>query len=273
MLRRVDGRALTKSDLGDFVLRYVPDRAADAMARLVEEAVVDAEARREGVTVPPELLRARTDAYVEDRRKDARVQYGATVDFEKLLLERYGRGLEGFRADAERLVRVELLCDRLVRLDQFREDGVEVRVLVLATQDAALDAARSLRAGADMTVIAERAGARRPAPPAQFARGEIPEKDVEARLFAAATGDVLDPVPFGAAGGVFWQVFKVTRAWKGAAEPWTTIAGRVEDSLRAFPASQEERRRWRGRAFARHEIAEGGDAGGAKGSVRTSAGQ
>jgi hypothetical protein len=243
------------------------------MERLVEEAVVDAEAGRESVTLPSGLLAARTDAYVEDRRKDARVQFGATVDFERLLVERTGRGVDGLRADAERLVRVELLRERLARLDQFRDDGVEVRVLVLPTQDAAFDAAKSLRAGADMTVLAERAGARRPAAPAQVARGEIPERDVEARLFAASAGDVLDPVPFNAGGAVFWQVFKVTRAWKGSAEPWTSIAARVEESLRASPASPEECARWLGRVCARQDAADAGDVRGAKGSVRGAAGQ
>jgi hypothetical protein len=251
----VDGRPVTTSDLGDFVLRYSPDRAAEALDQLLDEAVIHLEAAREGVAVTDAVVAGRTDAWIEARRREARVQFGASTDFEKLLRDRYGRDLASYRADAERIVRAACLRDRLVRLDQLREDGVEVRVLVLASQDAAIDAARSLRAGADMTVLAERAGLRRPSAPAPSARGEIPEKDVEAALFAASAGDVLDPVPFDVAGkGRFWQVFKVVRAWKGGAEPWTALAPRVEASLAASPVTDDEYVRWRRRAFARHTV-------------------
>jgi hypothetical protein len=251
----VDGRAVTTSDLGDFVLRYSPDRAAEALDQLLDEAVIRAEAARERVSVADAVVAARTDAWIDDRRREARVQYGATTDFEKLLRERYGRDLASYRADAERIVGALCLRDRLVRVDQFREDGVEVRVLVLPAKADADAAAKSLRDGADMTLFAERAGLRRPATPAPAARGEIPEKEVEARLFAAAAGDVLDPVPFDVAGkGTFWQVFKVTRAWRGSSEPWTALAARVEESLAGAPVTDDEYLRWRRRAFARHRI-------------------
>ena len=251
----VDGRAVTKSDLGDFVLRYSPDRAAEALDQLVDEAVIGAEAARESVSVADAVVTARTDAWIDDRRREARVQYGASTDFEKLLRERYGRDLASYRADAERIVRALCLRDRLVRLDEFREDGVEVRVLVLPGQADAAVAARSLRDGADMTLYADRAGLRRPAAPMPVARGEIPEKDLEARLFAASAGDVLDPTPFDVAGkGTFWQVFKVTSAWRGCAEPWSAMRTRVEASLAGSPVGDDEYLRWRHRAFARHRV-------------------
>lgn len=264
---RVDGRPVTKSALGDFVLRYMPDRAADALDRLVDEAVIEAEAARESVTLDEETVRVRADAYVEDRRRDARVEYGASTDFEKLLRDRYGRDLASFRADAERVVVTLLLRDRLVRLDQFREDGVEVRVLVLGSEEAARAAAKSLRDGADMTILADRIGLRRPAAPAPAARGDIPEKDLEAKLFAAAAGEIVDPEPFTAGdGATYWQVFRVTRSWRASAEPWTALAARAEESLRASPVTEEEYRRWRRRAYARHAIES--DAA-ARGFVRT----
>jgi hypothetical protein len=271
VLWRVDGREITAADLGDFVLRYLPDRAAEALDQLVDEAVVAAEAARESVTVADADVEGAADAYVEDRRRSVRVQFGPSTDFETLLRERWGRDLAQFRADAVRLVRVALVRDRLVRLDQMREDGVEVRVLVLPSEDAARAAAASLREGADMTRYADRAGLRRPSAPAPTARGEIPEKDLEARLFAASAGDVLDPVAFtGQDGGVFWQVFRVARAWRGSDEPWTAIAPRVEESLRASAVTDAEYRRWRARAFARHRVVASDPA---KGSVPPQSGR
>jgi len=267
VLRTIDGRALTKSDLGDFVLRYLPDAAATAMERLVDEAIVEAEARRESVAVSAALVAERADAYVEERRKDARVEFGADVNFEKLVAERYGRDLAAFRADAERLVRTSLLADRLVRLEEFRKDGVETRVVVFADENAARDAVKRLRAGADMTRVAADAGARPPSSPAPIARGDVAERALEERLFAATTGEVLDPIPFVEGGRTWWQVFMATRAWKGADLPWTALARRVEESLRGSPVTREEYERWRARAGARHGEPE------AKGSVRTAAGE
>jgi hypothetical protein len=239
-LARVDGREVTTSELGDFVVRYMPERAAEALDQILDERVIAAEAAREGVTVAVDAVRARTDAYVEDRRREARVQFGADVDFEALLLERQGRDFASWRADAERLVRALCLRDRLVRLDQMREDGVLVRVLVLPTEEAAREAADRIRDGADMTLYAERAQVRRPAAPPPFARGEIPEKDLETWLFAAAGGDVLDPVPFDTAAGRFWQVFKVARAWKGSTDAWSAVAAGIEASLADAPVDEEE---------------------------------
>jgi hypothetical protein len=122
-----------------------------------------------------------------------------------------------------------------------------------------------------MTLLSDRAGVRRPAAPAPAARGEIPEKELEAKLFSAAAGDVLDPVPFEAPGkGTFWQVFKVVRAWRGTGGPWDTVEARVEDSLRTSPVSEDEYRRWRRRAYSRHAV-ETRDA--AKGFVRAPIGE
>ena len=265
MLFRVDGRELTTADLGDFVLRFLPDSAAAALGELRDEAVVLAEAARERVTVPDADVARGVDAYVEDKRRSARVQFGASADFETLLRERWGRDLGRFRADAARPVRTALLRERLVRLDQFREDGVEVRVLVVPSEEAAREAAARLREGADMTRYADAAGLRRPAAPAPSSRGEIPEKDLEARLFAASAGEVLDPVPFTAPDGtVAWQVFRVTRSWRGTAEPWESLAPRVLESLAADAVTEAELRRWRARAYARHAVA---GAEPAKGSV------
>lgn len=265
VLFRVDGRELTTADLGDFVLRFLPDSAAAALDQLRDEAVVLGEAARESVTVPDADVARGVDAYVEEKRRSARVQFGASTDFEKLLRERWGRDLAQFRADAARPVRTALLRDRLVRLDQLREDGVEVRVLVLPSEEAAREAALRLREGADMTRYADTAGLRRPAAPAPYSRGEIPEKDLESRLYAASPGDVLDPVPFTAPDGVVaWQVFRVTRSWRGSAEPWESVAPRVLGSLSADAVTEAELGRWRARAYARHRLAA---ADPAKGSV------
>ena len=128
-LYRVGDRRITKSDLGDFVLRYFPEKAADALTQLVDEALVAAEAEREGIAVDDALVGERADAYLEERRREVRIQFGPDADLETILEKRLGRDLAGYRRDAERLARTGLLLDRLVRVAQLREDRVRIRVL------------------------------------------------------------------------------------------------------------------------------------------------
>jgi hypothetical protein len=237
------------------VLRYLPERANEAAQQLLDEAVIESETQREAVSVADAAVDARTDAWLEDRRRRARIEFGAGTDFEQLVRERYGRDFAAWRADTRRLVRVLLLRDRLVRLDQAREDGVDFRVLVLADEPSARAAVKALSEGADMTLYAQRLSLAKPAAPAPSARGEIPEKDLEERLFAAKDGDVLGPVPFETPEKrTAYQVFKVVRVWKADASPWSALASSIERSLETVAVSDEEVVRWRRRAFARHEV-------------------
>jgi hypothetical protein len=192
----VGSRSVTKADLGDFILRYFPERAADALTQLVDEALIRLEADREQVLLTPAEVEQRTDAYLEERRRQVRIQYGKDVELEQVVRTRFGRDLEQYRKDAQRLAELALLRDRLVRLDQAREDGIEVRVLVFRERETAFEAARRLREGADMTRLAKRAGVRPPEAPPPFTRAEIQPPDLAERLFTAGAGGIPDPEPF-----------------------------------------------------------------------------
>ncbi len=251
----VDGRGITNADLGDFILRYFPDRARDALGQLVDEALVTAEAGREGVDVAAGEVRARADAYIEERRRDVRIQYGPDAVLEQLLAERFGRDFESFRRDAERLARVALLRDRLVRLDQIREARVEVRALVFPDRAAADAGLARLRDGADMTLLAERLGLRAPAAPAPLARSDVRPAERAEELFAAAPGDLLGPTPFEAPDGrTCWEVVKVVAAWPGDGAPWPELRERVEAELRRRAVGVPEYLAWRGRAIERAAV-------------------
>ena len=258
ILYRVGERAIRLSDLGVFLLSYFPDRAGDALTQLLDEALAAAEAEREGVTVADASIAARTDAYLEERRKQARLEYGADVELETVLQRRYGRSLEQYRRDAARLARTQLLIDRLVILDRRRVDRVEFRVLVFDKLDAATSAVERLRAGADMTLLARSSGLRPPVSPPAFARGEIDAEDLAAKLFAAAPGDYIDPVAFqtpDAPGRTFHQVFRVVRVLAGTEAPWSELRDDIERELegkgRTGPRSYL---RWKRRVLARLNV-------------------
>jgi len=258
VLRRIGGRTVTAADVGEHVLRHDPEAALRAIEVLAEAAVVEEEAALEGVSVPEAAAEAATDRAMEERRRSIRLDHGAGVDPDAVLVERYGRTPAAVREDLRAAVRTRMLRDRLVRLSQVRADGVEIRVIVFPDEASAAAAARQVRGGADPTLLARKLGLRAPAAPPPLTREDVPEPAVRESLFGAASGAVLDPMPFDAEDPArpgetrrAWQVFKVVRSWRGSEAPWAEIAAEVEASLAAAPVREAEVRRWRARAEAR----------------------
>jgi len=262
VLYRVGTREITKADLGDFVVRYLPDKAGDALTQLVDQALVLAEAEREGVGVSDEAVRERAAAYLDERRREMRIQYGPDADLERILQERLGRDLDTYRADAARLARVALLMDRLVRLAQLREDGVLLRIVVFPTEERALAALARLETGADMTLLARAERLRPPATPPPLAREDVADEVLRRKLFAARPGDYIAPVPFTAPDGgrTFFQVLRVTRRWEGSAAPYAELRDRIEQDLarrgggKVAPTGPREYLQWKRRALRRHPV-------------------
>lgn len=254
-LYEIGGRALTSADLGDFLLRYFPDRAREPLGQLVDEALVEMEARREGMAADSAAVSARAAAYVEERRREVRVQYGPETTLEQLLERTFGRTLPEFAQDAERLARVALLRDLLVRLDQRREARVEVRALTFGDEQAARDAVERLRAGADLTLMARRLGIRAPAAPPPIGRDEIRPPERADEVFAAGRGVVLEPRAFrGPDGATYWEVVKVVDAWEADRRPWEQLRGAVEESVAQRPVGVPEYLAWRRRALRRARV-------------------
>lgn len=257
-LVQVGSRTLTTADLGDYLLRYLPDQAESSLSQLMEEALVEQEARAEGITADPAAVQRMAVDYVEGNRRAAQVEYGPDVSFEELLRERYGRDLVQYTADARRLARSAYLRDRLVRLDQLRRPGVLVRALLVRDETRAVDVARRVAAGADMTALASRAGLRPPLfpPPVDPAAGPLYE-----RLSVAAPGEVVGPLAFdGVEDGAprrFWQIVKILSVWEASEQPWGTLREQIEapdGSLRLGPVRPSETKLWRARAVERHGV-------------------
>ncbi len=248
----IAGRPLTAADLGDFILRYFPDRAREPLGQLVDEVLVQHEAARENVTVDEPRVSERTAVYLEERRREVRVQYGEDATLEDLLARSFGRTLEEFGHDAERLARVGLLRDRLVRLEQRREERVEVRALTFEDEEQARAAARNLREGADMTLLARRLGLRAPSAPPPLGRSDVQPAERAAEVFAAAPGTVLEPRAFtGRDGRVWWEVIKIVGAWPADDRPWRELAAVIEKGLAARPVGVPEYLAWRRRVVRR----------------------
>lgn len=263
VLYRVGGVEITKAEVGDFVLRYVPERSGEVLTQLLDEALAELDAAREGVTLAPGLVDARVDAHLEATRREARVQYGTDVDLATVLERRFGSTVERYRRDAARLERTRLLIDRLALLDRRRVERVDLRVLVLPSETAAREALRRLREGADMALLASAERVRPPAAPPPLTRDEIGDPELAAKLFEAEPGDYIEPVAFSDPddpGRTFHQVFRVVRHLPASDRPWSELRDEIERELGAGARTgPREYLLWKRRAMERHgvEVLEG----------------
>ena len=245
-------RALTAADLGDFILRYFPDRAREPLGQLVDAALVDHEATREQVNVSDAQVRERAEVYIAERRREVRIQYGEETTLEQLLERSFGRTLDEFRRDAERLARVGLVRDRLVRLEQRRLDRVDVRALTFAEESEARNAVDRLRAGADLTLLAQRLGMRPPSAPPPLGRDDIRPVERAEELFGKTAGEVLDARAFTAPdGSTWWEVVKVVEIWSGDDRPWAALRDAIETSIAVRAVGVPEYLAWRRRVLRR----------------------
>jgi len=144
----LDDRALTKSDLGDFVLATSRTARPRHSIRCSTKPI-EAESARESVSVRSRGARADRCVHLRSGRREARVQYGAATDFEKLLRDATVASSRSYRADAERLVRAQPCGTVSSALTSSARTAVEIRVLVLHDRSAARAAAKSIREGAE----------------------------------------------------------------------------------------------------------------------------
>ncbi len=251
----IGGRSIGESDLGRFMLRYFPDHAREALIQLVDVVLVEAEAARLGVTADERLVREKTSAYVEERARQTREQYGEDARLSDLLEEKYGRDLARFTRDAERLARVAVLRDVLVRYDQAATPRATLRVLVAPDEAAAADLADRLRRGADPVLLARSIGMEEPVSPPPLARDEIRPDTLGAAVFGASPGEVIGPFPFTAEDGTTWfQVVRVVARTDGSGAGYPTLAEAVGRDIASRPVGVDEYLAWRQRALARRSV-------------------
>ncbi len=248
----VGGQPVTPAELAAFLFRRQRESWLRAVDDLVDETIVVREADRLGIRVPGDAVREAVEKEAASREAELHRTFGEDVDLASEIRRAYETTVEGWKRDvlAPRLRR-QLLLMRIVRLDTRRRPRLDVRVIVLGDRDRADRVLARLRQGADfaLTALQEsidptgKSGGVLPS----VARGDLAWPDVEARLFAAADGDLVGPLRVDEEGRTTWHVYEVV----GRTAPWTGTRGelvaRLEEDLRRHPLERPEFERWRQR--------------------------
>ena len=144
-------------------------------------------------------------------------------------------------AAARRASRLQAACPRLT-----------VRVIVSTTEGASREVLAARPSGADFSLIALKESIDPTAesggvlPP--ISRGDLALPAVEARLFQAAAGELVGPLPVRLDGEQTWHLYRVSRG----TEPWAGSRAeicdqRLEEDLTEEPVGTPEFARWRAR--------------------------
>ncbi|MCU0724825.1 MAG: peptidylprolyl isomerase [Planctomycetes bacterium] len=248
VVARVGGAEIRRSDIGDFVLRYFRDQANEAVTQLVDETILSAEAKAHGIEVPEELARQRIEEEARAFEQKVRVQFGAETSAGNYLRDRYGLTPEEHRRDLARLVRVQLLRDRVIRFTALREERAEIREAVFADEAEARRAAEAARSGADLSALAEAGGIRASTALPPVPRSEISPPELAERVFALGEGEVGEPVAVVSEGRRLWHVFKMVRKLPARAGGYGELRAGIEADLAARPVSSLEYMLWARRA-------------------------
>jgi hypothetical protein len=253
-LARVGGEEIRRSDLGEFVVRYFREQATEGLTHLIDERMIEAEARALGVVVPPTRIEEEVAAELARREERIRVEYGPAVSLSEYLAERYGTTPEGHRRDLGRLVRIRMLRDRVVRYRQLLEERIELRDAVFADATTARKAAEAARRGADLGRLAADRGVRERVALPPVTRDGISPPELAEMLFGLSSGEVTDPVAITEDGSTLYHVFKLVDRSPAARAGWAEVREAVEADLAERPLETQEYLEWSRRMRERYQV-------------------
>ncbi|MHC4821286.1 MAG: peptidylprolyl isomerase [Planctomycetota bacterium] len=254
VVAEVDGRPVTAADVARFLFQFAPERALDGLNQLVDGHVLEADAKAAGVTLPAGEVEARVSRELDDRETDLRVQFGPTMTLERYVTERFGVTVEAYRRQVAQLVRLQALRDRLVRLEQMKEDRIRIRVLVVDSEEKAREAARRLREGADFTSVARQVSLVQPTELPSYTRTDIEPEALSTELFGLGVGGVSRPVKVSRGDRDLYEVFKVVGMTRARNAPWSEVSGEIERGVREKPVTTAEYLQWARTARERHGV-------------------
>lgn len=235
---------IRESDIGEFVIRYFRDRANEALTQLIDSILIEREAGAFGISVDDATIATSVDRELAEQERRVRTRLGASVSYERYLLDRYGVGLDEHRRDLTVLVTTRMLRDRVIRYRQLREERVRVRDAVFSTEEEAARAARAARDGADLNRIATKSGLGPSTVLPALARGDFTPGSLGVAAFDLKRGEVSDPLAVEGEKRRTWHVLKCLERIPARDAPWKSVRNEIEAGIRESPVEQWEYARW-----------------------------
>lgn len=249
----VDGRSVPVSELIELWYHADSQEVYAHFQRVVERRIVEAEAKRIGLTVSEEKVQ---EAVTTARAAmQARVQELAPeLTLEQFLRRRWGQDPEHYFAVLAKNQEHGLVFERVVRSWLLTHERAEIRAIFIAKEDSVQEVQAALDEGRTFEEVA-RAFSRDPSRDrgGRMAPVVRSESFVLSRLaFGTPVGTVTGPVD--SENSVLWlKVESIEAPIKGA---WSEIAVAVEASLAERPVEDDEVWQWRASVRPFHEVDE-----------------
>ncbi len=247
----IDGKQVPIEELLELWIHRESREVYTYLQTIVERRVVEGEAQRLGVRVPPEQvdraveeLRARMRAKIEELDRD--------VTFDDYVRGRLFLDPGRYKAVQREGQVHSLTLERVVRAWLLGQERADIRLIILLAEDPADEVQAALDAGRPFEEVAREFSR----DPSRDDGGRMPsvvrtEDLLLSRLaFSTSKGGVIGPVEN--ADQVLWV--KVVDFPEVVAGTWAVIAPAVEASLAELPITDIEFVQWREAVYPFHEI-------------------
>jgi hypothetical protein len=242
VVRKVGDIEIRASDVYRMLDLSSPAVLAEATSELVLMALVRKAAQDEGIDVPAAELEAEVNRAVSEQRARFALEVTSEISLEEFVAERHGWSSEQFRAQLRHGTFGNMLLDRVVRLNQWREARDELQIILVEDESLALEIGTKIAAGASFTVLARNHSSH----PSGAEGGFMPllPSSLTVPLVAGrqdlSVGEFLGPAPISLGGNDFWRFVRLVDRQVALTGPWPEVRRLIEDDLLETPLHGDE---------------------------------
>ena len=235
VLAIVNGERITRRQVADQLMVFY---GRVALNWFIDATLIEQEAKKDGVTVSPEEVKAGVEKEFDQLMAQYRLK---SRDELAAFAKRQGDSLEAMRERRGRTLRRDLLAEKLLRkrvtvtpeeiqdrYDKKYGPRVEAQQIVVATKKEADDLVQKIRDGADFAILARElsldtaskgSGGRLPPQPS--------DSDLGRAMAEMKEGDVSDPVPIGDR----YHILKVNKRLNSEEKKLSDVEGEIREAL------------------------------------------
>jgi len=240
----VNGEAIKKADLAEYICLRDPARARLMIDKLIKFRILRSEMKRLKVEVPEEKVQERVKA---DLKKVLDAARARGQDPDLFVKDRLGIPMATYRYLESILVRTAMARARVVRYAQLLEDRVEGRIIVVQTREEADRVLEKLEAGADFGALARKVSHHQ----THVNGGLLPphgrwnvEPELEKVLFSLPRGGISEVIKTEEEGKTSFVILKCVRFHRARRVSYAEVKEEIEEGLRLRPLEEIEGSGW-----------------------------